>query len=111
MVEIFKDLAELNIPVYEQGSAPEILPDEYFTFSEDYTSDLVSADNAPKSIVYEFTIKYYTNNAETLYSRLIEALALLKRKGYITTGVGYRNETYRDTWFSRQADVKKIEHV
>lgn len=111
MVEIFNDLAELNIPVYEQGSAPENLPDEYFTFSEDYTSDLVSADNTPKSIVYEFTIKYYTNHAETLYSRLIEALALLKRKGYITTGVGYRNETYRDTWFSRQADVKKVEYV
>lgn len=111
MVEIFNDLAELNIPVYEQGSAPEELPEEYFTFSEDYSSDLVSADNTPKSIVYEFTLKYYTKDATTLYSRLIEALALLRRKGYIVTGAGYRNETYHDTWFSRQADIKKIEYV
>lgn len=111
MVEIFNDLVELNIPVFEQGSAPEVLPDEYFTFSEDYSSDHVSADNTTKEILYEFTLKYYTKNAETLYSRLIEALQLLKSKGYITTGVGYRNETYRDTWFSRQADIKKIEYV
>lgn len=111
MVEIFNDLAELNIPVFEQGSAPEVLPDEYFTFSEDYSSDHVSADNTTKEILYEFTLRYYTKNAETLYSRLIEALQLLKSKGYITTGVGYRCETYRETWFARQADIKKIEYV
>lgn len=111
MVEIFRDLAELNIPVYEQGSAPENLPNEYFTFIENYSSDHLSADNTTKETLYEFTLKYYTNNAETLYSRLIEALQLLKSKGYITTGVGYRNETYHNTWFSRQADVKKIEYV
>lgn len=111
MVKIYEDLAELNIPVYEQGNAPETLPDEYFTFSEDYSSDHLSADNTTKEILYEFTLKYYTKNAETLYSRLIEALQLLKSKGYITTGNGYRNETYRETWFSRQADIKKIEYV
>lgn len=111
MVNIYEDLAELNIPIYEQGNAPEDLPDEYFTFSEDYSSDHLSADNTTKEILYEFTLKYYTKNAETIYSRLIEALTLLKSKGYITTGNGYRNETYHNTWFSRQADIKKIEYV
>ena len=111
MVEIWKDLEELNIPVYAEGDAPASLPDEYFTFNEDYTSDLVSASNEPQSILYEFTLKYYTKNAETLYSTLIAALRLLSEKGYITSGVGYANATYHDTWFSRQADIKKIHYI
>ena len=80
MVNILDDLIlydENNnpIPVYVEGDAPESLPHEYFTISEDYTSDNVSADNEPQSILYEFSIKYYTDNATTLYSRLIAALA------------------------------------
>lgn len=111
MVRIDNDLAELQVPVYAEGDAPETLENEYFTFSEDYSSDHVSADNEPKEYLYEFTLKYYTTNAETLYSRLIEALTLLKSKGYIVTGVGYANGTYQDKWFSRMADVKKIEYL
>lgn len=116
MVNILDDLVlydENNnpIPVYVEGDAPDSLPNEYFTISEDYTSDNVSADNEPQSILYEFTVKYYTDNATTLYSRLIAALQLLKSKNYITTGVGYANGTYEDRWFSRQADVKKIEYL
>jgi hypothetical protein len=116
MVNILEDLILYDesgnqIPVYVEGDAPEDLPNEYFTISEDYTSDLVSADNNPQSIKYEFTIKYYTDNAETLYSRLIEALQLLRSKKYITTGVGYANGTYEDRWFSRQADVDKIDYL
>jgi len=111
MIEIFNDLAELNIPVFAEGDAPASLPDEYFTYNEDYTSDHLSADNVPKEYLYEFTLKWYTKNAETLYSGLISAMQLLKRKGYIATGVGYANETYRDTWFSRRVDIKKIEYL
>lgn len=111
MIDIYSDLADLNIPVFAEGDAPETLPDEYFTFSEDFTSGGVFADNAEKTIVYEFTIKYYTKDAANLYSTLIAALSLLKSKGYITSGVGYANQTYHDTWFSRQADVKKIEYI
>ena len=115
MVNIFDDLIILvsakKIPVYAEGDAPESLPDEYFTINEDYSSDHVSADNQPKEYLYEFTLKYYTKDPTTLYSRLIEAMQLLKSKGYITSGVGYANGTYRDMWFSRQADIKKIEYL
>ena len=115
MVNIFNDLIILvkgvQIPVYAEGDAPETLPEEYFTINEDYSSDHVSADNQPKEILYEFSLKYYTKDATTLYTRLIEALTLLKSKGYITSGVGYANGTYRDMWFSRQADIKKIEYL
>lgn len=111
MINIFDDLQELNIPVYEEGNAPEELPDEYLTVSEDYTSDNLAADNEPKEILYEFTIKYYTKDANTIYTGLLGAMSLLKSKGYITTGVGYYNTTYKNTWFSRQADIKKIEYL
>lgn len=116
MVNILEDLilydANNNpIPVFIEGDAPDNLPNEYFTISEDYTSDHVSADNQPQSILYEFTIKYYTDDATTLYSRMIEALQLLRSKNYITTGVGYANGTYEDRWFSRQADVEKIDYL
>lgn len=111
MIKIYEDLEELKIPVFAEGDAPENLPDQYFTFNEDYTSGNVFADNAEKSIVYEFTLKYYTNDAKTLYSGLINAMHLLRSKGYKTTGVGYANGTYRDTWLSRRADIKKIENL
>lgn len=116
MVDIFSDLVLLDeqenqIPVYAEGDAPETLPDEYFTINEDYTGDQINADNVTKAILYEFTLKYYTKDATTLYSRLIQALTLLKSKNYITTGVGYANETYHETWFSRQADIKKIDYI
>lgn len=111
MVKIYEDLADLGVPVYAEGDAPAELPDEYYTFNEDSTSDHLSADNETKEILYEFTIKYYTANAETLYSGMMNALNLLKGKGYITTGVGYANATYHDKWFSRQADVKFIEYI
>ena len=59
MVKIFEDLQELNLPVYLEGEAPEELPEEYYTFSEDYTSDNLNADNETKEILYEFTLKFY----------------------------------------------------
>lgn len=111
MINIFNDLAELNIPVYAEGDAPETLPNAYFTVSEDATTDHISADNEVKAILYEYTLKYYTNDATTLYSKLIEAMQLLKSKNYITTGVGYANSTYKETYFSRQADIKKIDYL
>jgi len=111
MINIINDLSSLNIPVYVEGDAPESLPNEYYTVSEDYTSGNVFADNEQKSILYEFTLKYYTTNAETLYTGVINALQVLKSLGYITTGNGYANSTYQNKWFSRMADVQKIENL
>ena len=111
MIDIIQDLSELNIPTYIEGDAPASLPSEYFTINEDYSSDNVCADNQTKSILYEFTLKYYTTDASKIYSGLLSAINLLKSKNYITSGVGYANSTYQDKWFSRQADIKKIEYL
>lgn len=111
MIKINDDLKELNIPCYEQGDAPEELPDEYFTFSEDYTSDNLNANNEALEHLYEFTLCFYTKNIERLYDGLNEAISLLKSKGYIISGVGYKNATYKKTWYSRMVDVEKIDYL
>lgn len=111
MVDIKKDLLELNRPVYYEGDAPEKLPDEYYTVSEDYTSDNLNADNETLEYLYEFTLKWYTKDANRLYTGLQEAITLLKAKGYLIEGVGYKNSTYQNTWLSRMVDVEKIDYL
>lgn len=116
MVRLDKDLIILNtkgevIPVYIEGDAPAELPDEYFTVSEDYTGNAVSADNKAQEHLYEFTLKWYTKDVERVYTGLQEAIAYLLSKGYDIEGVGYHNATYQNTWFSRMVDVEKIENL
>ena len=116
MIRLDQDLIILNangeiIPVYIEGDAPKDLPDEYFTVSEDYTSNAVSANNKAKEHLYEFTLKWYTKNAQRLYSGLLEAIEQLLSKGYDIEGVGYQNGTYQNTWYSRAVDVEKIDYL
>ena len=110
MIKIFEDLQELNLPVYLEGEAPEELPDEYYTFSEDYTSDNLNADNETKEILYEFTLKFYSKDSNRIYDGILDAIALLKKKGYIVGGVGYSAPQYKD-WKCREVDVEKIEYL
>lgn len=115
MVNIFNDLKITHngkqIPVYAEGDAPKDLPKEYYTVSEDNTSDNLNADNEALEHLYEFTLKWYTSDVKRLYTGLEEAITLLKSKGYIISGVGYSNATYQNTWFSRQVDVEKIDYL
>ena len=116
MIRLDKDLIILNasgeqIPVYIEGDAPTVLPDEYFTVSEDSTSNAVSADNKARAHLYEFTLKWYTKDATRLYTGLQEAIEQLISKGYDAEGIGYRNATYQNTWYSRMVDVEKIDNL
>ncbi len=116
MIRLDEDLIILNdsgemIPVYIEGDAPADLPDEYFTVSEDYTGNAVSADNKAQEHLYEFTLKWYTKDATRLYTGLLEAITQLKSKGYDAEGIGYGNGTYNNTWFSRAVDVEKTDYL
>ena len=116
MIRLDKDLIILNasgeqIPVYIEGDAPAELPNEYFTVSEDYTSNAVSANNKAVAHLYEFTLKWYTKDTKRLYTGLNEAIAQLIGKGYDIAGVGYHNGTYQNAWFSRAVDVEKIDNL
>ena len=116
MIRLDKDLIILNengeqIPVYIEGDAPADLPNEYFTVSEDSTSNAVTADNKAQAHLYEFTLAWYTKNPTRLYTGLNEAITQLIGKGYDIEGVGYGNGTYQKTWFSRAVDVEKIDNL
>ena len=118
MIRLDKDLIILNkdgekIPVYIEGDAPPVddLPHEYFTVSEDSSSNAVTADNKAQAHLYEFTLKYYTTDVSRLYTGLNEAITQLINKGYDIEGVGYGNGTYQSKWFSRAVDVEKIENL
>ena len=116
MVRLEKDLilyksSGEQIPVFIEGEAPEVLPDEFFTVSEDYTSNAVTADNKAQEYLYEFTLKWYTKDVTRLYTGMNEAIDLLHSKGYEIEGVGYHNETYQNVWRSRAVDVEKLMEV
>lgn len=118
MIRLDKDLIILNadgeiIPVYIEGDAPAVeeLPNEYYTVSEDYTSNAVSADNKARAHLYEFTLKWYTKDATRLYTGLQDAIEQLISKGYDVEGIGYHNGTYQNTWLSRMVDVEKIDYL
>lgn len=112
MVNLKDDLEKLiNIPVYYEGEAPQKLPNEYFTVSEDATGDNLNADNRALEHRYEFTLKWYTKDANRIYTGLQEAITLLLGIDYLIEGVGYKNATYQNTWFSRMVDVEKIDYL
>lgn len=115
MIKLHEDLIVFNengdkIPVYIEGDAPEELPKEFFTVSEDFTSNAVSADNKAQEHLYEFTLKWYTKDLTRLYTGLIEAIKLLLSLGYDVEGIGYQNGSYQG-WYSRAVDVEKIENL
>lgn len=110
MVNIFEDLQALGIPVFADGDAPEVLPDSFYVVSEDYTSDHISADNEAQSILYEFTLSFYTTNAEDVYRGILDAITMLKGKGYIVGGVGYSVPSYKGHK-RRDVDVEKIDYL
>ena len=110
MVDIFDDLKALNKPVFYEGDAPVDLPNDFFTISEDSTEDNLNADNKPLEVLYEFTLKYYSKDIKTLYTQFNEAVALLKAKGYIISGVGRGSVSYKE-WFAREIEVRKIDYL
>lgn len=111
MINIYEDLAELGLPVYQQGSAPETLPDSFYTVWNNSTGDSINADNEAKSYKYEWTLIYYTKNYSTIFSGIIAAKELLKSKGYISSGVGYDLGGNYKEWAARAIDLIKIEKL
>ena len=111
MINIYNDLAGLNLPVYQQGTAPEKLPDSFFTVWEDYSADNLNGDNAVIQIRHEWTLIYYTKDYSTVFSGLQGAIDLLKSKGYVLTGAGYDFNGNYGAWQARAVDVKKIEKI
>lgn len=111
MINIYKDLEELNLPVYQQGTAPPSLPESFYTVWEDFSEDNLNGDNKVYQIRHEWTVIYYTKDYQSIFSGCQNAIDKLKSKGYIISGAGYDFGGNYGEWQARAIDVKKNEKI
>ena len=111
MVDIFADLELGGFAAYQQGTAPKELTDEFVTVWEDYSGDILHADNKPRQLQREWTLIFYTKNTARIYSGLISVIDFLKTKGYIISGKGYDASGAFEGYDARAVDVVKIEDL
>lgn len=84
-------LSTFGFPVRLQGSflPDEEYPDDFFTFWNDDSEDNSNYNNQTTSILYEYSVNFYSVDAERVYSILRKAVAKLKQHNFIISGDGY----------------------
>ena len=84
-------LETFKFPVRRQGSLlpDEPYPDNFFTFWNSDTNSEKYYDNSENIYVYNFSVNFYSNNPENVYSTLRAAIKKLKAAGFIISGDGY----------------------
>lgn len=111
MVDIFADLADVGFSVYQQGTAPEVLPESFATVWEYPSSDILHADNKAKQCRREWEIVFYTTDKTQIYSGLKTIISTLKKRGYLIDGQGYDASASWKDYDARAVDVVKIEEL
>lgn len=109
MIDIYKDLEELEINTYQQGSVPSDMPDSFITIWNDSSIDNLNSDNATNLIEYQFTVIYYTKEWSSVYSIFENIVDLLKSKKYIASGMGFDIDSGIDEYMARCIEVRKLE--
>lgn len=111
MVDIYTDAAAAGFPVYQQGTAPEKLPETFVTVWQDYSGDIVHADNKPKQCRHEWSLVFYTKDTAKIFSGLQAVINALKKRGYLISGQGYDVSGAFEGYDARAVDVVKIENL
>ena len=111
MVNIYTDAAAAGFPVYQQGAAPATLPDTFVTVWQDYSGDILHADNKSIQCRHEWTLVFYTKDTAKIFSGLQAVINSLKTKGYIIDGQGYDVSGAFEGYDARAVDVVKIEDL
>lgn len=109
MVDIYKDLEDIGLNTYQQGSVPSDMPDSYITIWNDASLDNLNSDNKTNLIEYQFTLIYYTKKWSTIYSVFENIVSLLKSKNYIVDGMGFDIDSGVDEYMARCIEVTKLE--
>lgn len=81
-------MSTFGYPVIRQGSVTTY-EDAFFTFWNNDTYDTSYYDNTNKSRVYDYDVNFYSTSPVLTYSKLREAVTLLKQHDYIVSGDGY----------------------
>lgn len=104
---LIKTLESFGYDVIRQGSmAPdEEYPDHFFTFWENQSYDGSHYNNDNVSTVYDYDVNFYSIDPDAVYTKLREAKALLKSKGFITSGDGHAVASDEDSHTGRGMNV------
>lgn len=108
---LIQTIQEMGYPIFLQGSlgADEPYPESFFTFWNNDVPGNEFYDNEEHSYVWDFDLNFYSSDPTLVNTKLLEAKALLKAKGFIVTGKGYDVRSDEPTHTGRGINVQKIE--
>lgn len=88
---LISTLESFGYSVRLQGSLlpDEAYPDHFFTFWNSDTNSESYYDNAETRIVYTYSVYFYSVDQTLVYTKLREAIAALKKVGFIISGDGF----------------------
>lgn len=88
--ELIDLLETFKYPVRLQGSLASgaAYPENFFTFWNNNSDDGNHYDNNPVSIVWNFTVNFFSTNPALVESVTESAIELLKANGWIVSGRG-----------------------
>lgn len=112
MVDLLVSTLEvLSYPVRLQGSLlpDEPYPDSFFTFWNDESMGDSFYNNAEGSIVWSYSVNFYSNDPALVHSKLLEAKELLVKAGFIITGAGHDVASDEVTHTGRGIDVYYVQ--
>ena len=106
-------LESFGYPVMLQGSLlpDEPYPDHFFTFWNYSSEDSSYYDNKEHSIIYEYSVNFYSIDPALVYSKLREAKKSLKAAGFIVSGDGYSVASDEPTHDGRSIDVTFFKYL
>lgn len=106
---LIETLSILEYPVFLQGSLlpDEPYPDNFFTFWEN-SSDGEFYDNDETHTTYNYTVAFYSCDAESVYTTLRQAKRLLRAAGFALSGDGYSVPSDKDSHDGRGINAEYI---
>ncbi len=104
---LISTLEVLGYPIRLQGSllANERYPDHFFTYWNDASESGTFYSNEEKSIIWAFSLNFYSIDPLLVNSKLLEAKELLKNAGFIVSGAGYSVMSDENTHSGRGISV------
>lgn len=103
-------LESFGYPVKLQGSLlpEEPYPSHFFTFWNRDSTGESFYDNEEQTTSFDYDVNFYSVDPELVYSKLREAIKLLKKAGFIVSGDGYSVASDEPTHDGRGINVKYL---
>lgn len=111
--KLIEVLEHFGHSVIRQGSLAEDEPyeDNFFTFWNNSTDDGSFYDDEVNSHVYSYDVNFYSKDPANVYATMRNAIALLKKNGFIVSGDGYDVASDEPTHTGRGANVLYLKRL